>query len=303
MPVVRPSWLTRAAAQRPRRCGRRRRARRSSGLQQRRRRRPRRARSRSRRPSNAWQRPSGESIDALQKPIVGSGVRISMHAADERQRRTRPPASARSARCAAVSEDEHAVSTVTLGPRRSKTYEIRFAAMLDGAAAVRVRVDQAAVRRVHLHVAVVVRRERRRRRPCASRRAGRARCPPSSIASCATSSSRRCCGSMRLASRGEMPKKAASKRSTSVDEPAPAACTSSPGARGRGRRRARGRTARAGPRGSRRRRRAAARQKRSGESAPPGKRQPMPTIAIAPLIPASSVAHRSSVLLEPRAGD
>ena len=37
---------------------------------------------------------------------------------------------ARTARCVAVSDDEQAVSTTMLGPRRSNMYEIRLAPML-----------------------------------------------------------------------------------------------------------------------------------------------------------------------------
>ena len=54
-------------------------------------------------------------------------------------------------------------------------------------------------------------------RPRAARsRVGR-RCPASSRASQASSSTSRCCGSIAAASRGEMPKKPASKRSTRRD--------------------------------------------------------------------------------------
>jgi hypothetical protein len=44
--------------------------------------------------------------------------------------------------------------------------------------------------------------------------------PELSIASQLISSSKRCCGSIRAASRGEMPKKAASKVDTSPIDPA-----------------------------------------------------------------------------------
>lgn len=40
-----------------------------------------------------------------------------------------PPRSARTARCNAVSEDEHAVSTARLGPSTSSRYDRRFAAI------------------------------------------------------------------------------------------------------------------------------------------------------------------------------
>ena len=69
--------------------------------------------------SNAAQRPSGESIDACEKPMNPPGVIITVT----------PPASAASPRpaqmcshaaCTAVSAEEHAVSIATLGPRRFK---------------------------------------------------------------------------------------------------------------------------------------------------------------------------------------
>ena len=60
-----------------------------------------------------------------------------------------------------------------------------------------------------------------RRRPRRGVPASRSRrCPASSSASQATSRRSRCCGSIRTASRGEMPKKSASNRSTSLEEPA-----------------------------------------------------------------------------------
>ena len=67
--------------------------------------------------SNALHLPSGDSIEACEKPIKPPGVIITVT----------PPASAASPRparmcshaaCTAVSADEHAVSIATLGPRR-----------------------------------------------------------------------------------------------------------------------------------------------------------------------------------------
>ncbi len=78
--------------------------------------------------SNAAQRPSGESIPACENPIKPPGVIITVT----------PPASAMSPRPArmcshatwtAVSAEEQAVSIATLGPRRFRQYEMRFAAM------------------------------------------------------------------------------------------------------------------------------------------------------------------------------
>ena len=79
--------------------------------------------------SNARQRPSGDSMPIRQKPTYQSG----------RSSALTPPASAigqpscqmlRQARWTATSADEQAVSTAALGPRKSKQYEIRLAAML-----------------------------------------------------------------------------------------------------------------------------------------------------------------------------
>jgi hypothetical protein len=73
-------------------------------------------------------RPSGESIEALENPIVSSGRNV----------RFTPPTNAsslspsqilRQPKWAATSEDEHAVSTARLGPTRLKKYEMRLAAM------------------------------------------------------------------------------------------------------------------------------------------------------------------------------
>src|SRR5690606_27301506 len=81
------------------------------------------------RASNVLQRPSGAIIRDLESVIVVSGERI----------RFTPPASAMrhspalrlfTARCTATSDDEHAVSTATLGPWSPSTNEIRPAATL-----------------------------------------------------------------------------------------------------------------------------------------------------------------------------
>ena len=69
--------------------------------------------------SNALHRPSGDSIEACEKPMKPPGVIITVT----------PPASAVSPRpaqmcshaaCTAVSAEEQAVSMATLGPRRLK---------------------------------------------------------------------------------------------------------------------------------------------------------------------------------------
>ena len=104
--------------------------------------------------------------------------------------------------------------------------------------------------------------------------------PASSSASQATSSSSRCCGSMLAASRGEMPKKAASKLVDVVEEAASCVVHLARPARGRGRSRRRRPSDRAE---SADRVDAVCRAGADSEASsctPPGKRQPMPTIAI-----------------------
>ena len=78
-------------------------------------------------------------------------------------------------------------------------------------------------------------------------------CPASSSASQATSSSSRCCGSICTASRGEMPKNAASKSVDVRRGNRPRRGTSSPARPGRGRRTRRGPSDPPAPRRSRRR--------------------------------------------------
>jgi hypothetical protein len=117
--------------------------------------------------------------------------------------RLRPVRSASHAWCTAVRADEQAVSTVMLGPRRSKTCDNRLETMelappvmvygpvLSGTVPIRASADDPAQ---PTKTAVSV---------PASRSASS---PASSSASTAISSSSRCCGSMWAASRGEMPK-------------------------------------------------------------------------------------------------
>ena len=189
-----------------------------------------------------------------------------------------PPASARSlsrlrrlwhARWMATSDDEQAVSTATLGPRRSSRNDRRLAMMQCALPVSGVGVDRRRGRRL-LAVAVVVHGWRRRTRRCGcrpgGRRAGRrARAPRSP-----PRARRRCCGSMRAASRGEMPKNAASNWSMPSRKP-PHVASSSPGAAGSGRRRRRRPSGRRGlcPMASTPSREEL--PERLGESAPPGK--------------------------------
>ena len=68
--------------------------------------------------SNALQRPSGESMDALLNPIVASGVKSEL-APPTTAIDTSPCNNALHAKSSATSDDEHAVSMARLGPRKS----------------------------------------------------------------------------------------------------------------------------------------------------------------------------------------
>ena len=136
-----------------------------------------------------------------------------------------PPASARShspcrsavhARCSAVSDDEHAVSTVIAGPSRPRTYDTRPASTLDGRA--RRRPHRQSLERART-LAIVARRDEPTYTPVRLPLSASGRMPARSSASHTTSSSSRCCGSISSASRGEMPKNPASKSSTASRKP------------------------------------------------------------------------------------
>src|SRR5437763_429270 len=79
--------------------------------------------------ANGLHRPSAASIDALLNPIVRSGVKSELTPPTTAPG-TSPRDSARQARSSATSDEEHAVSTAKLGPRKSNRYEMRLAAML-----------------------------------------------------------------------------------------------------------------------------------------------------------------------------
>ncbi|CNG81882.1 Uncharacterised protein [Mycobacterium tuberculosis] len=111
---------------------------------------------------------------------------------------------------------------------------------------------------------------------CDSRSAAGSK-PASSSASHDASSTRRCCGSIATASRGEIPKKPASKYAASVRKPPPAWCVPSD-TEAKTASASQPRSAGNGTMPSRPS--AMSRQNASGEPAPPGKRQAMPTIAI-----------------------
>src|SRR6516162_721972 len=69
--------------------------------------------------SNDLQRPSGDSIPALLNPTVRSGVNSEL-APPTMARAMSPRHRAWQARSRATRDDEHAVSTDRLGPRRSR---------------------------------------------------------------------------------------------------------------------------------------------------------------------------------------
>src|SRR5271156_5228325 len=81
------------------------------------------------RASKVLQRPSGAIAPALLKLIVTAGERIRLTPPD-RARLDSPRRRLVQASCTATSDEEHAVSSARLGPRKSNKYEIRFAAML-----------------------------------------------------------------------------------------------------------------------------------------------------------------------------
>ena len=99
------------------------------------------------------------------------------------------------ARCTATSDDEHAVSTVMLGPAgRARTTGVRDARCARCRRRSRHRAAPASPR-LELQVGIVAGRPRRRRRRCADPPAVR-RLPGVLQRLPATSSSSRCCGSM-----------------------------------------------------------------------------------------------------------
>ncbi len=195
-----------------------------------------------------------------------------------------PPARARShspsrrdrtARCRATSDDEHAVSTVSAGPSRPSVYAIRPDATLPEAPIPRKPSNSPGASRTPSPwscVTPVNTPTLRPARACGSM-------PVRSTASQATSSNSRCCGSIASASRSEMPKNPASKavasarnppRSVKGGPPVPASARRS---RPRSQPRSVGKFPVVSPPDATRSHSA------SGESMPPGKRQPIPTIA------------------------
>ena len=199
-----------------------------------------------------------------------------VHAADERRSSTRPRAGSgrRGARRRAT--DEHAVS---IGEARA--LEAEQVGQAAGGDAERVAGRGVGVDGVGSRMSM--RRSRRCRCPTntpasAAARASSARSPASSSASQATSSSRRCCGSIRAASRGEMPKNVGVEHGRRrVEEAAPSRGVL-PGRAGRGRR-ARRRPSGSGAPSLTPSTPSCSIRQRTAPIAPPGNRHAMPTIA------------------------
>ena len=173
----------------------------------------------------------------------------------------------------AKSDDEHAVFTAILVPARPSTYETRAGMMLASwPVAVCCSMPSGGRRLPYSCQNAPAKTEVSLPSSC------RGTMPASSTASQATSRNSRCWGSISLASRGEMPKKLGSKPSICSRKPPhlvfilPGACGSrsrylSTGQRFRG-------TSRIASMPLRR-----SFQKLAGESTPPGRRQPIPTMA------------------------
>ncbi len=110
----------------------------------------------------------------------------------------------------AASDDEHAVSSVDARPAQAEHVRQPARGRVAPAAERHVEIDGFWIgEQPALEVAQPLADEHAVREP----RSASASWPASSSASHAISHSKRCCGSMRSASRGEIPKKAGSKRS------------------------------------------------------------------------------------------
>ena len=70
--------------------------------------------------ANDLQRPSGESARCVEKSVISPGVDMIVEPPASAIEHS-PCRSAWQAQCNAVSDDEHAVSTVTAGPTKPKT--------------------------------------------------------------------------------------------------------------------------------------------------------------------------------------
>ena len=154
-------------------------------------------------------------MDAFENPIEASGMSSALT----------PPASAWSllppqidwqARLTATSADEQAVSTEALGPLKSKRYEIRFEAI---DSVLPLLVCTSIARSPDIWIDPYSFEAIPTKQPVFEPRRVSGRVPASSIASHEHSSNQRCCGSMRRASRGEMPKNCGSNWSTPSMKP------------------------------------------------------------------------------------
>ena len=167
--------------------------------------------------ANGRGRPDGDSSPARATSIGNCGVVIRLTPATSAIRQS-PRASASTARCSAASPDAQARSTVIAGPSSAKPCDSR-AAMLDGScaesdcgsmarsASASFNVQSPALAPTNTPVEAAA--------PSTS--CGR---PASARAAQACSSSKRCCGSIRIASRADNPNSAASNRPASATKPA-----------------------------------------------------------------------------------
>ncbi len=158
-------------------------------------------------------RPSGASPRCREKSTKPLGVAMTVtppaRASDDS-----PSRSDRTARCSATRDEEQAVSRLTAGPSKPKVYAIRPEATLPSRPVSRCPSysgGPASPRYVW-----PVTPAKTPTRPPRSVVTSMAAC---SNTSQAVSSSTRCCGSIAVASRGEMPKKSASKPVASATNP------------------------------------------------------------------------------------
>ena len=213
--------------------------------------------------------PSGAIIPHLEKSTIGVGRQHDVDAARQREVALAGAQALagqvhRDQRRRAGGVDRHA------GPLQAEGEGEAPGGGVERAAGGRVDVGVLAASPARSMLAVVAGGDADEHAGGAARPGGRRRCPRSPAPPGAVSSSRRCCGSIVAASRGEMPKNCGSKRSTWCEEAAAPRDHLARRLRGRGRSRRRRPSGRAAPRRPRRRRRAAARHSASGSSTPPG---------------------------------
>lgn len=165
--------------------------------------------------SKGLQRPSAAVPPARSKVIVTVGD-SSTFTPPASATSASPRRSACTARCVETSDDEQAVSTIMLGPRRSSRYDSRLAMMLSAAP---VAVNGSSAARSDAVKAAYSGADTPTNTPVRLPRSDTGPMPACSNASQATSSTSRCCGSMTAASRGVMPKNPASNSATSRRKP------------------------------------------------------------------------------------